>query len=434
MRNKIAVVVLLGLAIQQANAQGLSLGVPDSLNFDSITNSIKGDPKTSPQQDDIPGGSEGYLYQMGTGQIDRISMPPVSRVTKPYRASYSAGLGYSCGNFNPFSNVEQMINKVTSKFKKMPQQFVSAAQEAVAALPAYVMNKINPTLYNTITKNLDDSFDLFQTEFKSCEQWESEITNQSGTYFDYFKAASNEAMRDTIAKNQNDTIDDVRTKAKEKGAKDGIVGADGKRKGGEGQEAFSAMDEVIVAGYNMLLNRKASEKGQAGGTSPERLTQLFKKPEDLVTWATLIYGNRSFSVDAKKSAEGQSGIGFRYQYNAMRFNIMELLFKLYRNEITMEQFRKETGGIQFPRAELMDLQGLTKYAQDITIQQKSQREAILDMRMRLQVLKDVLLAGLEEPDLVQQSASGAVVKQDINMLIARITDDMYSLSALAEQG
>ena len=77
-------------------------------------------------------------------------------------AHFSAGFGYACGRFDPFDNVEAMINSAIDKFKQLPQKFVQAAQAAVAALPAYILNKINPSLYNVVTKQLDEAFKLFE--------------------------------------------------------------------------------------------------------------------------------------------------------------------------------------------------------------------------------------------------------------------------------
>lgn len=431
-QNVLALALALGL-IAQANAQFVD--VPGALDFDSLTQAIKGDPSQNAQQDDIPGGKEGYLYQMGTGSVDRISVPPVMKVNKGYKASYSAGLGYSCGKFNPFSNVEQMINDAVNKFKKMPQQFVTAAQEAVSAMPAYVMNKINPTLYNTITKNLDDSFALFDVEFKSCQQWEREITNEAGTYFDYFKAASNDALKSEIAKNTSSTIDDVQQNAREKGADDGVIGAGGERKGGDGQEPFSAINEILLSGYNILLNRSETDDSAPKGTDAQQpLAKVFKSPKALQEWVGKIYGNQEWRLpEGDSKTETKAGVGFKYQYNAHRFHLAELYDRLVKNQITIKQFKEETGGIQISTAELLDIRALTGYARDITSQIVSQREAVKDMRLRMEMVIKVLEAGLEDP-AIAQSTSAAVVKQEVHGLIARITDDLHKNSVLPEEG
>lgn len=424
--------ILLALTLTTAIAQAQYIEVPPYLDFSSLTQEIKGD---APQQDDIPGGSEGYLYNLGTGGVDRVSVPPVLKINQGYRASMSAGLGYSCGRFNPFSNVEAIMNDAVNKFKKMPQQFVTAGQQAVAAMPAYLLNKINPTLYNTLTKNLDDAFDLFELEFKSCQQWESEITNEAGTYYDYFKAASNDAMQKSIATNTSSTIDEVRQQASEKGADDGVVGAGGERKGGVGQEPFSASNEVILAGYNILLNREETDTSAiAGNLNNEPLARLFKKPSDLQDWTNKIYGNREWSLpEGDSRTKTTAGVGFKYQYNTHRFHFSELYSKLINAEITVDQFKELTGGVQMSTAELLDLRTLTGYGKDITIQILSQREAVRDMRLRLEMLIKVLEAGLEDPALAQ-STSAAVLKNDILSLIAKITDDLHKNSILTEEG
>ena len=129
-----------------------------------------------------------------------------------------------------------MINSAIDKFKQLPQKFVQAAQAAVAALPAYLLNKINPSLYNVVTKQLDEAFKLFEINFKDCQQMEREIALGQNPYQNLVMAGIGDRMRVEMGFGDG-TIDDRMEKVRTASASNGVVLTGGKRYGGDGPTA-----------------------------------------------------------------------------------------------------------------------------------------------------------------------------------------------------
>jgi len=116
--------------------------------------------QTSPSLIPVPsrGGSGGWYYQIGGAQgLSRSANPEVTRVT--IRGLGRLGLGYSCGKFDPEAAVTNILNQVAAGADAMMDAMVLAAQSAIASLPAYILQRANPGLY-----------DLFQTDLLKAQE------------------------------------------------------------------------------------------------------------------------------------------------------------------------------------------------------------------------------------------------------------------------
>ena len=188
---------------------------------------LKGAPGAGVRSDDIPAGNDGWGFTLRTGANTEGIVPATYARSFAIDANFSAGFGYSCGKFNAFDNVEAMINQTMEKFKQLPQMFVMAVQGAIASLPAYILNKINPTLYNTVTKNLDEAFRLFEVNFKDCQQIEREIAlGVDNPYHNLVMAGIGDRMRVEMGFGSG-TIDERMKTVRESGPSNGVVMSDG---------------------------------------------------------------------------------------------------------------------------------------------------------------------------------------------------------------
>jgi len=241
---------------------------------------LKGAKGTGVRSDDIPTGESGWAFRLGSGADTDNLIPPTYSQKFDLSANFSAGFGYTCGAFDPFDNVEQMINSAIEKFKQLPQKFVQAAQAAVAGLPAYILNKINPSLYNVVTKQLDEAFRLFDINFKDCQQIEREIAMGQNPYHNLVQAGVGDRMRIELGFGSG-TIDDRMRTVRTESAKNGVVMADGKRYGGEGQPPVEPTKNVLRAGYNLLVDRGVGDTAGLGKEAHAQhpITVLFPSPE-----------------------------------------------------------------------------------------------------------------------------------------------------------
>ena len=121
--------------------------------------------------DDIPSGEAGYYYIPGAAAgADSVTTAYYGKTFK-FGAGYRLGLNRQCGDINPFkgmeaqlkANIEEKVEQFEELIKSIPSLIASQALE-------YALAKINPELYQLTQLNLDEYFELFQINVKSCGQ------------------------------------------------------------------------------------------------------------------------------------------------------------------------------------------------------------------------------------------------------------------------
>ena len=383
---------------------------------------LKGALGAGVRSDDLPAGRAGWAFGLGAGADTDNLRPPTFSQKLSASANFSAGFGYSCGQFDPFDSVEQMIQSAIEKFKRLPQMFVQAAQAAVAGLPAYILNKINPSLYNVVTKQLDEAFKLFEINFKDCQTIEREIALGQNPYQSLVMAGIGDRMRVEMGFGEG-TIDDRMMQVRTEGPSNGIVMSEGKRYGGEGQEPIEATKNVLTAGINLLTDRGVGNTRAFGESLHEKhpITVLFESPEDLVEFITDIYGSRAYQLTKEGPASSKPGYGYERKYVEIRDDTIEQLQKYVKREIDRKTFEKDTGFL-IPPATIEEMRQLPPYSLSIAIDDQARTFAVDRLKLKLDYALQSVKTGLGEPNLAQSEAY-EVIEREMTKLIIAIQDD-----------
>ena len=383
---------------------------------------LKGALGAGVRSDDLPAGRTGWAFGIGAGADTDNLRPPTFSQKRSASANFSAGFGYSCGQFDPFDSVEQMIQSAIEKFKRLPQMFVQAAQAAVAGLPAYILNKINPSLYNVVTKQLDEAFKLFEINFKDCQTIEREIALGQNPYQSLVMAGIGDRMRVEMGFGDG-TIDDRMMQVRTEGPSNGIVMSEGKRYGGEGQEPIEATKNVLTAGINLLTDRGVGNTRAFGESLHEKhpITVLFESPEDLVEFITDIYGSRAYQLTKEGPASSKPGYGYERKYVEIRDDTIEQLQKYVKREIDRKTFEKDTGFL-IPPATIEEMRQLPPYSLSIAIDDQARTFAVDRLKLKLDYALQSVKTGLGEPNLAQSEAY-EVIEREMTKLIIAIQDD-----------
>lgn len=387
---------------------------------------LKGKKGAGVRSDDIPTGPEGWAFGLGSGaETDRLTPATYSQKFQ-INANFDAGFGYSCGKFDPFDNVEAMINSAIDKFKQLPQKFVQAAQAAVAALPAYILNKINPSLYNVVTKQLDEAFKLFEINFKDCQQMEREIALGQNPYQNLVMAGIGDRMRVEMGFGSG-TIDDRMETVRTASASNGVVLTGGKRYGGDGQPPIEATKTVLTAGINLLADRDVEDTSSFGNSlnAKHPITKAFESPAQLVEFITTIYGSQAFKLTKTGPAQSTPGSGYLKPYVEMRDSAIEHLQKYVKHEIDRKEF--DESGMLVPPATIDEMRQLPPYALSISIDDQARQFALNQLKLKFDFALQALKTGLKEPNL-SQSEAYEVVEREVTKLKFAIQDDIAHIN------
>jgi len=417
---------LLALALALAPVLQPVLHLVPTAHAQSRIDELKGEKGENARSDDIPAGRSGYAFGIGAG-ADTDGLRPSSYSRKlPIGANFNAGFGYSCGQFNIYDNIEAMLEQTVEKFKQIPQMFVMAVQGAVASLPAYLLNKINPTLYNVINKNLDEAFKLFEVNFKDCQQIEREIALGQNPYHSLVMAGIGDRMRVEMGFGSG-TIDERMKVVRQQGPANGVVMSDGQRYGGEGQDPIKVTENVLTSGINLLTDRGVSNTGSFSSEmhAQHPITQAFASPKELIDFITDIYGSQAFMLTKEGPAQSKPGYGYQKKYVELRDQTIEHLQRYVFKEIDRPAFEKASG-LLIPPATVEELRRLSHYEQSIAIDDQARTHAVTQLRLKYDFALQALRTGLQEPNLAQSEAY-EVFEREITQLMIAMQEDMAHL-------
>ncbi|MBD2793869.1 integrating conjugative element protein, partial [Xenorhabdus sp. 5] len=127
------------LAPIQSNATGLSLTLPQ-VNRSALGYGAEASGAVS----------DTLFYTLGGGSV--IS-EPASRGGSTMLAGLELGWSSDlmCGNFDLKTTISNQLNGITAGFKNLMSDVVQGATGAVASLPAMIIQRANPGLYDMLT-------------------------------------------------------------------------------------------------------------------------------------------------------------------------------------------------------------------------------------------------------------------------------------------
>ena len=201
-----------------------------------------------------------WYYEMGGAQpIDKPIWSSNNAV--PLQVSADVSWNYSCGKFSISGSVNKLLADVRSAADDYLNAMIANAQAAVASLPAIILQRANPTLYDVMQNGLlraQASANAARLDCKALE--ETVIANGTGTVgvWDNLKQAAKVSDWSAQASYfRNDVVAAQKTVDSNAG-KNGIawIGNNGAtvRAGGTGQPVIKLTADVMGAGYTMAVS------------------------------------------------------------------------------------------------------------------------------------------------------------------------------------
>ena len=234
-----------------------------------------------------PGPTEDGLWYYEIGGAQPVSAPAnPSVVSLRLGGSAKLGLGYSCGKFDPVRAVSHTLNDIGSGVEAMTNAMTSAATAALAALPALILQRANPGLYDLFQNALLKAEETMQLATKSCEQMEAEIARGKDPYADLITLSKGNDWKMQMGIGGNDAVTAKSTVETANG--DNGVPWIGGQAGGAGQPVLRFTGDIVQAGYNIQLNRPITES--AAPAVPTPLSEIWPNPTAARDWVVDVVG------------------------------------------------------------------------------------------------------------------------------------------------
>ena len=233
--------------------------------------------------------TEDGLWYYEIGGAEPVSVPAnPAVVSTTLGGSAQLGLGYSCGKFDPVAAVTNTLNDIGSGVDNMMNAMTAAATSAIASLPALILQRANPGLYDLFQNALIKAEETMQLATKSCEQMEAEIAQGKNPYADLITLSKGNDWKVQMGIGGNDAVTAKDTVESSNG--DNGVPWIGGQAGGTGQPVLEFTGDIVEAGYNINMNRAVTDTTPVPAASATRLSEIWGSPAEARDWTVDVVG------------------------------------------------------------------------------------------------------------------------------------------------
>lgn len=344
-------------------------------------------------------------YSIGGGAA--VSPPPTGKIPNVY----SLGVGWKsdlmCGNFDIKLTIKNQLNGITEGFKDLYSNVIESATGAVASLPAMIIQRANPQLYDILSNGLYQGKIDFSRLKTSCE----EMSNQLADYAmdsQWAKMAGLENYK-SITSEEPDAVK-AKKKSEKEGGNKGVPWIGGTKKGGKNQEPIDVIKDVVSAGYNMALGRAVTNTNSAAQCDGMLCTE-WKSPADAAKYAQEVLGSTTLKTcqecDDDMPSISQAGRGLAPQIEKSTIDkATKLEEALNSKSITVNMLNElSTSSISITRGLLETLRQdpdapilAARLAQELAISKEMEKALML---------RRVILMGMKEPNVAKNDPAQA---------------------------
>lgn len=393
-------------------------------------------------------GNNLWYYEIGGASA--ISPPPnrdFRRVTISAGAELKAG--YSCGKFDAVLSVTNILNNIAHQAEHMVDAMVAAANAAIASLPAYVLQRANPGLYDLFQNALLKAEETVNLTTKTCEDMEAEIAASKDPYREWAVLSKGNDWK-MVMGTQNDIVQAKRDIEKDNG-KNGVPWIGGERKGGEGQNPIKVIGDTMEAGYDITLNQGVGKRAEAPGalddgllatvsssptakapkstapTAQPRIQEIWPTAKDARDWVVSVVGEKEVTTCDDCPKDTTPGMGLLLLVDKDAREVEKTLRGMVNGELPLmpEQLEKiGAPGIGINTQLVQEIQRLPLVDRSFMVKRLALEIATARILERALYARRLLLTGSRVPEV---QAAGAA-REDLKEAIAEIEREVDGLA------
>ncbi|QPP36600.1 integrating conjugative element protein [Pseudomonas aeruginosa] len=319
------------------------------------------------------------MYSIGGGSA--VSMGRAAGMR-----SLGVGVGWNsnliCGDMSIQTTLKNQLNGVTNGFQQIMSSVIQSATSAVASLPALIIQRADPGLYNLLTNGVLQARLDFDRSKLTCR-----------------------AMAEKMAETRR--------------GNDGVPWVGGSNAGGSGQPAIKVVGDVTRAGYNLVNGRGVTDTSAIAPASCTSLScQTWTTPQAAIEWATRVLGEKEQrTCDACTKTETVPGVGLtpliQEEYDAKLQALQDLVSKA--KNTTPENLR-EAGSASLPITRGVVEALRDEPDQHLLSQRLASEVALASVLEKALLLQRTLLTGKKEPNVAANQLAVEAVNHESDTL------------------
>lgn len=381
-----------------------------------------------------------FYYEIGGARS--ISVPANTQVNSyAINGALELGLGYSCGNFDPTLGVANLLNGLQQTGNNLVNGAVGAVQAAIGGLPALVLQRIDPGLYDLFQNAVIRAEAAIALANKTCEDYEQEIRQGKNPYAGWGDLSKIIDWKVQMGKNGygSSKVDVVQAKQQVQKAngRNGIPWIGGKKAGGVQQAAIQVTQDSVVAGYNLTLNRTADDSSAPKKSkSKPRLVEVFADPGEASQWAVDVLGDVHIRTHDNHPVETVPGYGLLPKVEKDMQSIQKDLSDLVsgKTQATLSNLEKVSSDAVLINGDVIAAIKTLKPSERAVAVSKLASEAAMTRTVeKAMLIRRLLLTASLEPNLGATEANTAI-QASVAQLDRDIADVLFERQVHNELG
>jgi len=375
-----------------------------------------------------------FYYEIGGARS--ISVPAnvdVKMVSLSAAAEF--GLGYSCGKFDPTLGLSNILNGLSSAGSSLINGAVGAVTSAIGSLPALVMQRIDPGLYDLFQNALIRAEATLALANKTCEQNEQDIRNGKNPHEQWTRLSKVidwkvQMGTGCLGSSKTDVVTAKQTVEKNNGDK-GSPWLGGKRYGGKSQKPIRITHDLVLAGYNLTLNRKAdniNKPSYAGKKYKPRMVEIFESPADAAKWAVDVLGDTEIRTKDNSIPKTVPGYGLRLKIAKNMAAFEKKLTDIVSGKIkpTIKNLVDVSSNAVLINKDVIEsIQSLEPSEQQIAISKLASEAAMANTVEKALTVRRLIITGRKEPNIKLTDAAQPAIDELVAQLDRDIDDVLY---------
>ncbi|KTD56735.1 Tfp pilus assembly, pilus retraction ATPase PilT [Legionella santicrucis] len=386
----------------------------------------------------LPNKSE-YYYKLG-GTSD-LYIPPVNKdQTITIGGNLDGRMGFTCNGFNPVVSITNTFQDMRSSVMNIPGGVIDNLKGSVAGYPMYKLQQAMPALYNVLQNTAAGAQNEFALKVKDCQDVKKTLEEGQSPVESMLSVSDSQGWLEAAKRAKTSNVD-IRETAKtitQKRDEYGLpwIGREKGNAGGKYQRPIKVINDVVIAGYNILLNRTPLDNQEASKDKTP-MTETWKSPADAAQWAVKVLGDiHVSSSDDKADADkhqSKAGIGLSALLqscegaNTCSSNIGKALWKLVDKEwgLSEENLKRVSASNLLITDEIIiTIQRMPREEQILTVSKLAEEIAIQNMLDKAMMMRRILQAGLQVQEVQNLKPALNMVK----FALKKLDDDIHSLA------
>ncbi|WP_397458517.1 integrating conjugative element protein [Pseudomonas asplenii] len=339
--------------------------------------------------------------------------------------SLSVGGGWRsnliCGDMSLETTLQNQLNGLTQGFHTIMGSLIQNATGAVASLPALIIQRANPGLYNLLANGILQARLDFDRSKSTCRAIANRMADIAGGPSSWEQLAEGIALKE--ASDRTDAVAAIKQTEAQRGNR-GVPWVGGEQAGGAGQVPIKIVSDITRAGYNLLNDRDVTDTSPIPHEScGNRLGCLnWPSPQAAADWANRVLGEQlQRTCDGCSKTDTTAGAGLtpliQEEYEAKLNALQDLVARRVPSTPTNLEMAS-SNALPITRGLVEALR--EEPDQDLLGKRLASEAALSSVLEKALLLQRTLLTGRQEPNVAANDLAQQAIAQESDLLTLEI--------------